>query len=76
VSKFKLLLPRASEISPSLDASQKKNDKKNSNFSYPQGHLPAAASRKSVKIQALVNESFRNKPQPSCKSKKKIKKEN
>jgi hypothetical protein len=28
VSKFKLLLPRASEISPSLDASQKKNEKK------------------------------------------------
>jgi hypothetical protein len=39
-----------------------------------QCQLPAAASSQSVKIQALVTESFKNKPQPSCKSKKKWKK--
>jgi hypothetical protein len=36
--------------------------------------LPTAASSQSVKIQALVNESFRFKPQPSCKSKRNPKK--
>jgi hypothetical protein len=62
VSKFKLSLPRASETSPSLDASQKKHEKINSTFSHSQGQLPATASSQSVIIQALVNESFRFRP--------------
>jgi hypothetical protein len=64
VSKFKLSLTRASDSYPSLDASQEKKNKKNSNFSHSQGQLPGTASSHRVKIQALVNESFKFIPQP------------
>jgi hypothetical protein len=44
LSKFKLSLTRASNSYPSLDASQEKKVKKNSNFSPSQCQLPAVAS--------------------------------
>jgi hypothetical protein len=64
VSKFKLSLMRALDSGPSLDASQKEKKRKNSNFLHSQGQLPTATSSQSIKIQALVNESFRFRPQP------------
>jgi hypothetical protein len=51
-----LSLTRPSDSYPSLDASQEKKNKKNSNFSHsrPSCQLPAAASTLSVKTQGLV----------------------
>jgi hypothetical protein len=42
---------------PSLDARTKKNEK-TMNLSHSHGQLPSAASTQSLKIQALVTESF------------------
>jgi hypothetical protein len=73
VSKFKLSLTRASDSYSSHDASQNKMKTK-FKLLILTGPIASCSFKREYQIQAHFIESFRNKPEPSCMSKKNEKK--